>query len=620
MARDEDKRTGMINPATDDDANITVEHGKPTTHTANDDDPGGERASAGNVASNHKNGGKMTLPPPDSSSTPLDLERLHILLTYSTLLALTRDASRPVVDLNMEAQVRQLDAFLAGDVTEDGVAIHWSARSQGAERLWQYEKLCNELVPNLIAAIKKQSQVNLNTEPKNRVNGEKNPEHRSFYELFLTPNLVTMYGKLIEKMRKKDMSMNPDFDPWTDAVKYGKLIQLFKTIYDHQYDFTNWKHTRPEPVFNQTTRWEAEEFMRIMDDRDQIRVYHCIVTPLGKVFSQLDTIPEVATKYSDEQLAKMWRDKTRPKYLIPDPAFVTVPAKQKDMTWANPDDVGKVWTRGNVNWPTIFKFMVFDKATNAYIHDHVIDIDVLDQINLNDETWVNRYRKKISQWRSRATGESTKVRDHWDDEERVLVYQFSNNWVMENGIDKFVPRIWDGEKHSLMAAVNKAGRARTAESVCAWAKRQMTDKPNEPLGLLYAEGQRIATRVGAGEIVPDNERYPDEAIDIASFLPTPQPKKSSILKQPSIDHDQKRKRDSDASDALGELMSDSGNFNLDGDSDQDVDLAMETVDGNFHDVDSPSSPPRPSKRPKLTTKDKKDTRRDNEEQEANFAS
>ena len=28
MARDEEKRIGMINPATDDDANITVEHGK----------------------------------------------------------------------------------------------------------------------------------------------------------------------------------------------------------------------------------------------------------------------------------------------------------------------------------------------------------------------------------------------------------------------------------------------------------------------------------------------------------------------------------------------------------------------------------------------------------------
>lgn len=545
----------------------------------------------------------MALAPPNSSSISLDLERLHILLTYSTLLALTRDASRPVVDLNMGSQVRQLDAFLAGDVTEDGVAIHWSARSQGAERLWRYENLCNELVPNLIAAIKKQSQVNLNTEPKNRVNDEKNPEHRSFYELFLTLNLVIMYGKLIEKMRKKDMSTNPDFDPWTDAVKYGKLIQLFKTIYDHQYDFTNWKHTRPEPVFNQKPRREAEEFMRIMDDRDQIRVYHCIVTPLGKVFSQVNTIPEIAIKYSDEQLAKMWRDKTRPKYLIPDPAFVTIPAKQKDMTWANPDGVGKVWTRGNLSWSTIFEFMVFDKATNAYIHDHVVDIDVLDQIDLNDETWVNRYCKKTSQWRSRATGELTKVRDHWDDEERVLVYQFSNNWVMENGIDKFVPRIWDGEKHSLMAAVNKAGGARTAESVCAWAKRQMTDKPNEPLGLLYAEGQRIATRVDAGETVPDDERYPDEAIDIASFLHISQPKKSSILKQSSIDHDQKRKHDSDASDTLDELMSDSSNFNLDGDSDQDVDLAMETGDDNFHDDDPPSSPPRLSKRPKLATKD-----------------
>jgi len=85
----------------------------------------------------------MTLAPPNSSSIHLDMERLHILLTYSTLLALTRDASRPVVDLNMESQVRQLDAFLAGDVTEDGVAIHWSARSQGAKRLWRYEKLCN---------------------------------------------------------------------------------------------------------------------------------------------------------------------------------------------------------------------------------------------------------------------------------------------------------------------------------------------------------------------------------------------------------------------------------------------------------------------------------------------
>jgi hypothetical protein len=28
MARDEDKLIGTINPATDDDANITVEHGK----------------------------------------------------------------------------------------------------------------------------------------------------------------------------------------------------------------------------------------------------------------------------------------------------------------------------------------------------------------------------------------------------------------------------------------------------------------------------------------------------------------------------------------------------------------------------------------------------------------
>ena len=92
-----------------------------------------------------------------ASNVPLNQEELHILLTYSILLALTRHPSQPVVDLDIPAQVRQLDAFLAGDVTEEGVATHWSVESQRTERLRQYQNLCDQLVPNLTATIKKQS-------------------------------------------------------------------------------------------------------------------------------------------------------------------------------------------------------------------------------------------------------------------------------------------------------------------------------------------------------------------------------------------------------------------------------------------------------------------------------
>ena len=552
------------------------------------------------------------------SSTPLNPEKLYILLTYSTLLALTRDTSRPVVNLDMEAQVRQLDAFLAGDVTEDGVATHWSAKSKSFERIRRYEGLCDQLVPSLMAAIKKQSQINLNAEPKNRVNGDKNPEHQSFCELFLAPNLVAMYGKLAEKSRKK--GINPDFDPWTDTTKYGKLIQLFQSIYEIQYDFTRWQHTRPKPVFNQTPRSDTEVFMRVMDHRGQIRVYHHVITRAGKVFSQLDTIPEIPIKYTDEQLAKMWRDKTRPRYLIPDPATVTISPKREDMTWVNDDGVGKIWTRGEASWSPNFRFMVFDKATNAYIYDHSVDVDLLDQIDLNNETWVNRYRKKISQWRRRATGEATKVRDHWIDQEHAVMYEFTNAWIKENGIDKFVTRVWEGDKDGVRAILaNKARHVRSTESVCAWARKQMTDEPNEPLGMLYTKGQKMAILIAAGEDIPDDERYPDEAIDVAGFLAKPQPKKSSRNRKYCIEYGSKPGRFFDDEADGEEIMNDPRNFNLDGNSDQDAHLAMEDGDSDSDDNNLPPPQPKSSKRLKLMAKDRKLSGRATDEQDTTFA-
>jgi hypothetical protein len=165
----------------------------PTTSTAAEGDQSAERAIARDTALEPDNEDEM-MPPPLPSNAPIDPEKLHILLTYSTLLALTRHSSQPVVELDLQAQLRQLDAFLAGDVTEDGVATHWSAGSAHSERLQQYKDLCYQLVPNLTAAIKKQSHVNLTAQPKNRVQGEENPEHQALSKLFLSSDLVKMYG------------------------------------------------------------------------------------------------------------------------------------------------------------------------------------------------------------------------------------------------------------------------------------------------------------------------------------------------------------------------------------------------------------------------------------------
>ncbi|KAI4606379.1 hypothetical protein J4E80_010131 [Alternaria sp. BMP 0032] len=512
----------------------------------------------------------------------LDPERLHILLVYSTLLALTRHPWRPVVDLDIPAQVRQLDAFLAGDITEDGVATHWSAISNGSERLRQYQDLCDKLVPNLTAAIEKQSQANLNAEPKNRVHGDTNPEHQSLSQLFLSKDLVTLYGALVEKARKKGIEL--DVDTWTNPTKFSKMKAFFESIYVLQYDFNNWQHKRPKPVFNQTARLDAEEFMRVMNNREQIRVHHRVTTPLGKVFAQLNVILEITIKYTEEELTRMWRDKTRPKYLIPDPAAVTIPNKRKDTSWVSSDD-GETWTRGETSWAPTFKFMVFDTATHAYIHEHLVDLDHLDRIDLNDDAWVLKYRKKLSQWRNRDTGEATKARDPWTDDERAIVYEWVNTWVKKNGVDKFLPRVMENKRDDLQATlVAQTGLLRSVDSVSGWARQQMTNKPNEPLGMLYIEGQKLAARIEAGESISDDERYPDEAIEIADFLAKANP-------QTPFEHNEsgkKRKLHSDDETSIG-----SGS-----DEDNDDDDLL------------PSSLRKSDKRPRLSAKDRIELGRD----------
>jgi hypothetical protein len=119
-----------------------------------------------------------------------------------------------------------------------------------------------------------------------------------------------------------------------------------------------------------------------------------------------------------------------------------------------------------------------DKATNKLLRVYTIAAALMDKIDLNDDDnhkgWVSAYRKKIAQWRQRATKEATKVRDHWDDEEKNIMYQWANTFVKDKGIDMLTTKAVDGERNDLLDLLNKTiPGTRNAEGVSAWVKGQM---------------------------------------------------------------------------------------------------------------------------------------------------
>jgi hypothetical protein len=547
--------------------------------------------------------------PPAPSNTHADPESVHILLQHLGLLALAHHPSRPVIDYNVRNQILQLDAFLVGTITGDGLATQWHKESRTQDRIDQYIGLCATLVPNLIAAIKKQSDENFGTEAKNR---GVPPVHGEFYQIMLRPDLVTQYGELVEKWSKKKTPRNPDLDPWTDTAKFSDLIELLQDIVDSQYDFDKWEHVPPKPVFNQQSLNDTVELSRDMEDPDFIYTWYQMKTPGGKTFSNWHRIPEIETAVaSDPQydVKKLLKEKGRAVYFIPDPLEVTIPRRRKtgDNKWKEVDGPGNRWTRGEDGeeevWEPTIVFYLLDKATNKLLRVYTIAAALMDKIDLNDDDnhkgWVSAYRKKIAQWRQRATKEATKVRDHWDDEEKNIMYQWANTFVKDKGIDMLTTKAVDGERNDLLDLLNKTiPGTRNAEGVSAWVKGQMKRKSDSLLGILFDKAGKVRRQLKAGATVPNSERYPDNAITI----PVPQKKvekKRASRRKPMT---KSSKDDPSAEEEIDEgNIHDPQNYNLEGGFDEDLDLVNrngeESEGDDFNESDEDDShngAPRPS--------------------------
>ncbi|EDU41100.1 hypothetical protein PtrSN002B_011584 [Pyrenophora tritici-repentis] len=476
-----------------------------------------------------------------NSKSPSESEKHHIILTYLSLLALSRNSLRPVIELSMDTQLLQLDAFLAGHITADGDATQWLPESETPMRRQHYADLCAELVPNLTVTITRQSQENWNAERKNQAQGGNNPEHKMFSKIYLAPELVKSYGELVEIWRRDDKDFNLDMDPWTEPQRYNGLIDLLNAISVIQYDFKNWRHVSPEPEFNQMLRPDGVEFQRVMRDPSSIRACYRVTTPQGKQFWQDQIIPEINEKITEYECMQIWQlKKPGSIYLLPDPKDVSIPRLPKDRVWIKSDENGQEWICSVNKWSPTLIFYVFDKKTNAYINHHVLPPYLLDTMDLNDRAWSVSYRKRIAQWRNRATLQSTTTREPWSIEERAAVYEWANAYCKDNGIDELRIAVADQKRKYIHDVVKKSDdHGRSAESIAAWVRHEMSKKPKEPLGLLYVEHLRVLAMVNAGEKVPGRVQFPDQFIDVDKFKNEAQAKAAA---KESSRREKKRKR------------------------------------------------------------------------------
>ncbi|KAE8869377.1 hypothetical protein PTNB73_04430 [Pyrenophora teres f. teres] len=533
-----------------------------------------------------------------NAESPSESETFHIILIYLSLLALSRHSTRPVVDLNMNTQLLQLDAFLAGHITADGDATQWLPESETPVRRQRYTDLCVELVPNLTATIKRQSQENRDTEPKNQAQGDKNPEHTIFWKMYLAPELVKSYGKLVQRWRRDDKDFNPDMDPWTEPQRYNGLIELLNAIVAVQYNFEQWRHISPEPDFNQMLRPVGVEFQRVMRDPTSIQAYYSMTTPQGKRFWQHQIIPETNTKITEYDSLQIWRLKEPGSiYLLPDPKDVTVPRLPKDKVRVVPNT-------------DLLRIRQEDKRIHQSSRPPP---DLLDTMDLNDRAWSVSYRKKIAQWRNRATLQSTTTREAWSIEERAAAYEWANAYCRENGIDKLRTAVADQKKKEIHDVIKEAdGHDRSPESVGAWMRHQMSKKPKEPLGRLHTEHRRVLALINAGKDVPGRVQFPDQFIDIEKFKREEQAK---IAAKEDTKGRKKRKRhegdeedgeEEDIVDDAGEeitaepnkdVINDSCNYDLEDDTPYEIDKA-------YQQEESDNLPNERPKRAKLDSKSK----------------
>jgi hypothetical protein len=160
---------------------------------------------------------------------------------------------------------------------------------------------------------------------------------------------------------------------------------------------------------------------------------------------------------------------------------------------------------------------MFDAETGEYLQYRHIDLERLKNVDPNDLRGWKRYyngffRKLLS---TRDLKQVKTPKDPWTKEEKIVAYMHINAWCKENGVD-----VWNSTPFSPteLEELNKElhqvrEKGRTESGIVTWISKRVNNLIG-PIGTLTSKAIAMRERLQNGEQVPDDERFPNQAIPL----------------------------------------------------------------------------------------------------------
>jgi hypothetical protein len=181
------------------------------------------------------------------------------------------------------------------------------------------------------------------------------------------------------------------------------------------------------------------------------------------------------------------------------------------MEWKYSDALGECRRRDGEVWSDIGVVRKFRSDTHKYVDVNVELKKALDS-NPNDPEFVKSYNKWIYQLMRRNTGKVKVKRTPWTREEREAIYDFVNEHVQRNSVDKWTGKLGISDLKKLAGiATDISGNVRDPNMV----RVQLRSAANKDIANLKERAVAMAADIKAGNDILRDEQYPRLYIDIS---------------------------------------------------------------------------------------------------------
>lgn len=439
---------------------------------------------------------EMTTPAENDPNTPD--EEFWIHLYHHILIVALLQPSKPTVYLYNTAQLQYLDAYFEGKISPGGIVGIWPPRRDTPSKQI-FLTLCEALVPGLQKRIKALSEKNWREKPENkRVDVGR---RQQLWKFVITPEMISQYREIRQEIDVEGEIVTPEAHP--------ELLDFLEQAVAEQYDTTTWKHKhdgrkivlKQKPLHVDETFEPSEGQIQAFFDGKDI--------DSGLKYQQQDMIPEIR----DTPINKPGQQEH---FVLPEMKSIIIPPKsKKGLVWKYRKTSDTWWRADGLSWYPSLVLRKFLTSTNEYVSIGE-NLGLLATVDPNDQVWARKYNSWIQQWNRRSTKAVTVTRKHWSDDEIATLYREVNKVVRKHGLDAYDRLTKTSFAESNIVKINAVrGLSRPTESVASMMRRK-----KGPIFDLIQRGKGIKARLDAGEILRNEERYPEDALPVAAASDT----------------------------------------------------------------------------------------------------